>query len=133
MGNTFREKSGGKGRVWKLERKRRALPAEQECWSMVVKKSTARAAQGLQEKSFMPGVQLPPEHRSAVLGSSASAKSSTNSDGWCAGQRVEQRSFLLPGHLELPHHNRVKKEKGSEQNSPSRRWVWALRQQGEGP
>lgn len=65
MGNTYREKSGGKGSVRKLERKRRALPAEQERWSMVVKKSTARAAQGLQEKSFMPGVQLPPEHRSA--------------------------------------------------------------------
>lgn len=32
---------------------------------MVVKKSTARAAQGSQEKSFMPGEQLPPEHRSA--------------------------------------------------------------------
>lgn len=50
-----------------------------------------------------------------------------------AGLRVEQKSFLLPGHLELPHHNRVKKEKGSEQTSLSRRWVRALRQQGEGP
>lgn len=40
-----------------------------------------------------------------------------------AGQRVEQRSFLLPGHLEPPYHNRVRKEKGSDHNSLERWWI----------
>lgn len=57
---------GGKGRIHKLEHKRREIPAERENQSMEVKKSTAKADQGWWEKCFMTGVQLPPEwpHRS---------------------------------------------------------------------
>lgn len=40
------ERSGGKVRVQKVKHKRKEIPAEQEHWSTVVKKSMKKAVQG---------------------------------------------------------------------------------------
>lgn len=52
---------GGKGRVSEVEHENREIPAEQESQSAEMRRSTARAAQGSQQRSFMPRVWLPPQ------------------------------------------------------------------------
>lgn len=52
------ERSGRKVRVQKVKHKRKEIPAEQEHWSTVVKKSMKKAVQGSWEESIMPEVQL---------------------------------------------------------------------------